>query len=98
MESKSVLKRKAVQGGNGLSDGLDPEDIEIMQAQKKIKVLGWQWKEQIYNDHFGKSAECQVSFIKSTNPCWEEHSKGTIGWGRFSRISCWRQALEEITR
>jgi hypothetical protein len=92
MEKLNKLKNKKKGCNSVFIKGIDPEDIEIMLAQKEIKAMGWQWQEHIFNDHFGKGFECCVDFTKETDPCWE--AKGSdVGWGRFSRVECWRKAL-----
>ena len=95
MKKASEIAQERTDEARGLSVGLDPEDIEIMKAQKEIKAMGWQWQEHIFNDHFGKGAECYVDFTKDTNPVWEP-SGSDIGWGRYSRIECWRKALAKL--
>ena len=79
------------------NDSLTLEEVEIMQMQKVIAALGWQWKEQIYND--GDADNCHIRFTNSGDPTYlTRNGLGDVAWGRFSRHYCWSRAYEYFTK
>ena len=78
-------------------DDLTKDEIEIVLAQRRIRELGYQWEEHVFNDGFGPGADCSVDFTKEKNPNYFTDDRlGLIGWGRFSRIRCWQSALSHM--
>lgn len=72
---------------------LTAEEIQIAAMQKSIKQMGWQWMEHIFND--GSCADCYLKLTSRKNPT--ELSRGhDIGWGRFARLYCWKEAHKWI--
>jgi len=71
--------------------------MDIMKMQDKLKDMGYQWREHIFNDDF-ISADCYLEISRSTNPCvFLNDDPKTLGWGRFSRERCWSMALDFVS-
>jgi hypothetical protein len=77
-----------------MAGALTNNEIKIFKIQKTLIALGYQWEEHIYNDNI-LSAECYLVICKtSDDPTVFYRNKEDAGWGRFSRLRCWKNALE----
>lgn len=81
--------------------------MTISEMQNEVIAAGWQFREHFFNDGRGTSMECYVEISCSTSPHvftipdahderMQEERRKNFGWGRFSRISCWMQAVEFV--
>ena len=71
--------------------------MDILAVQQRFIDAGYQFQEHIYND--GKACNCSIKFAKSKDPqvfSVGNNLLGDFGWGRYSRMSCWRQAAEYL--
>lgn len=66
--------------------------MDILAVQQRFIDAGYQFTEHIFND--GSPNDCWIQFAKDKNPSFLSERVGDCGWGRFSRMSCWRQAAE----
>lgn len=82
MKNKPIIK-------NNLSD-----DIIIFRIQKYLIDCGFQWQEKIYNDGY---SNCYLVISRDKDPTvFDTNPKNTMGWGRFGRLSCWKEALNYV--
>ena len=66
--------------------------MDILAVQQRFINAGYQFVEHIFNDD---KPACSIKFTLNKSPHhFTEHPCGDFGWGRFSRMSCWRQAAE----
>lgn len=78
-----------------LSSNLSDNEILITKIQRVLSKLGYQWQEHIYNDNV-LGAECYLEITNDTEPTFFIKGKMGVGWGRFGRLSCWKQALNYV--
>jgi len=72
---------------------LTPEETEIATIQSAMSLYGWQWIEHVFND--GHTEDCYLEISCKKDPVvFSKNAVNTAGWGRFSRLKCWRDALE----
>jgi hypothetical protein len=77
-----------------MDNALTDTETRILKIQKAMRVLGYQWHEEIYNDDT-LNDECYLEICKtSTDPCIFDKHEEDAGWGRFSRLDCWESAIE----
>jgi hypothetical protein len=79
-----------------MTSDLSESDIRIIKIQNALMLLGYQWKEHIFNGGFYDN--CYVVFSKNTD-CnyFSDNILGDMGWGRFTRLEAWNKAFEELT-
>ena len=71
--------------------------MDILAVQQRFIDAGYQFQEHIYND--GGTGNCSIKFAKSKDPhvfSVGNNLVGDFGWGRFSRMRCWRMAAEYL--
>jgi hypothetical protein len=92
MENKE--KKKLIQ--QVMNSELTETDEKILKIQKILSLLGYQWREIIYNDKL-LNGECYLEICKSSkDPSYFSEGRGDAGWGRFSRKRCWESVFEWI--
>jgi hypothetical protein len=69
-------------------------NLSVPEIQQKFYQAGYQWIEHIFND--GNSYnDCYIRITKHTCPlALGRYESGEVGWGRFGREYCWREAYQ----
>ena len=73
--------------------------MTILKIQEAFKKAGFQWVERIYNDEIPHDCYIELTRDRSAVSLSEyPRPKDCVGWGRFSRQSCWDQAYEWLQK
>lgn len=76
--------------------------MDILAVQQRYIDAGYQFQEHIYNDgktRIGELINCSIKFAKTKDPhvfSTPGSVLGDFGWGRYSRMECWRFAAEYL--
>lgn len=74
---------------------LTVEQRLIARYQATVAEAGYRWEERTFNDG-GPVGDTMLSITqdRTTDPLL--HLDEKVGWGRFSRADCWRQAADFV--